>query len=587
MERGQSSGRAASNAGRPPGSTMTERTPSAPDGTPNAVPGPDGAPGDGRPPLANEAGLQALGEQMAQSRPPRRRIRRRRLVIVLGVVGVLIVVAVAGVLGYAWYLNHEIHRVDVRGLSGAPTTGAERNSENILMVGSTSRCALKVQNAAYGLCSQGVTGVNSDVIMILHLNSQTHEVSILSIPRDLFIPDARADGANKIDAALYEGPDQLVKAVQEDFGIPIQHYVELNFDTFANVVDALGGINMYFPVPVYDAFSGLKVLTPGCVHLDGLHALQVVRAPPQPYKGPHDTSSDPADWTPENQSDLARIRRDHEFLRVLAAAVSKKGLSNPLTDRSIIAAVAPQLSVDSELSATDMIGLVLNFHSVDPAKTPQLTVPVAVDQSVSGYTYDGGAYGDVEFPAQPQDRQVIDRFLGITSGTDAMTGKALPRPTTVAVSVLNGTGATNQATDTADGLQAQGFKIAGIGDTTPLALQSETVVYYRSLTPASQGAAQAVARTLTGPVILSKNPAMVASGAQVTVVTGTNLAVTAAATPNAPASSAATTAPTSSSGSSSSGSSSATGTFSAPTPAAEALAPWDPRSCTPSGGEGT
>jgi hypothetical protein len=321
------------------------------------------------------------------------------------------------------------------------------------------------------------------------------------------------------------------------------------------------------------------------VHLDGLHALQVVRARHLQYKGPHDTSSDPADWTPENQSDLARIRRDHEFLRVLAAAVSKKGLGNPLTDRSIIAAVAPQLSVDSELSATDMIGLVLNFHSVDPAKTPQLTVPVAVDQSVQGYTYDGGAYGDVEFPAQPQDRQVINQFLGITSGTDAMTGKALPTPTTVAVSVLNGTGATNQATDTADGLQAHGFKIAGIGDTTPLAQQSETVVYYRSLTPASQGAAQAVARTLTGPVILSRNPAKVATGAQVTVVTGTNLAVTALATPSVPASSpasTATTAPTSSSGSSS-----ATGTFSAPTPAAEALAPWDPRSCTPSGGEGT
>ena len=121
------------------------------------------------------------------------------------------------------------------------------------MVGSTSRCALKVQNPAYGLCSQGVNGVNSDVVMILHLNPANNSVSILSIPRDLFVPNARTDGANKIDAALAEGPSQLVDAIEEDFGIPIQHYVELNFDTFANVVDALGGINMYFPEPVYDA----------------------------------------------------------------------------------------------------------------------------------------------------------------------------------------------------------------------------------------------------------------------------------------------------------------------------------------------
>ncbi len=102
--------------------------------------------------------------------------------------------------------------------------------------------------------------------MILHLNAAKGTVSILSIPRDLFVPERRvADGANKIDAALVEGPSQLVSAIEEDFGIPIQHYVELNFDTFAGVVDALGGIKMYFPEPVFDAYSGLNVQTPGCI----------------------------------------------------------------------------------------------------------------------------------------------------------------------------------------------------------------------------------------------------------------------------------------------------------------------------------
>ncbi len=124
------------------------------------------------------------------------------------------------------------------------------------------QCALSVQNPAYGLCSEGVTGVNSDVILILHLNPSKRTVSVLSIPRDLFVPNARATGANKIDAALYEGPSQLVAAIEEDFGIPIQHYVELNFDTFANVVDTLGGVSMYFPEPVFDAYSGLDIRRP-------------------------------------------------------------------------------------------------------------------------------------------------------------------------------------------------------------------------------------------------------------------------------------------------------------------------------------
>ena len=126
------------------------------------------------------------------------------------------------------------------------------------MVGSTSRCALARQNLAYGLCSAGVNGVNSDVIMILHADPSHHRLALLSIPRDLFIPNARSTGANKVDAGLFQGLTQLVSAIEEDFGIPIQHAVSLNFDQFANIVDALGGINMSFPMSVFDASVGAQ-----------------------------------------------------------------------------------------------------------------------------------------------------------------------------------------------------------------------------------------------------------------------------------------------------------------------------------------
>jgi LCP family protein required for cell wall assembly len=521
------------------------------------------------------------------------RSRKRTAAWIGGTLALVIVLIAGAAAGYAWYLNHEIHRIDLKNLTSAPVKGDDAGTENILMIGSTDRCALTVQNPAYGLCSQGVNGVNSDVVMILHLNPTTHSVSILSIPRDLFVPNARSDGANKIDAALYQGPDQLIAAIEEDLGIPIQHFVELNFDSFINVVQALGGIKMYFPEPVYDAYSGLNIQTTGCLALNGTQALQVVRARHLQYKGPGVTTDDPTYWPQEAQSDIARIRRDHEFLRVLAAAVKAKGLSNPITDQQIVAGVAGQLTVDSGFSATDMINLVLSYHNVDVNNAPQLTVPVSVDQ-FGNYVYQGGSYGDIEFPAQPQDRNTVDQFLGLKSSTeDTYSGGALPAPSTVTVSVLNGSGAYNQATDTAQSLQALGFHIGTIGDSPPVGQEAETVVYYASKTPAQLAAAQTVANSMSGAVIMAMDPTQVKPGSQVTVVTGTDFTVNAppATTTTGPAGApTSSTTPTTSGSNGTTGSSGNTGNsgaFQAPTPSVEPLAPWDPRACTASGGEGS
>ena len=543
--------------------------------------------------MANEDGLRSLGlevERAARTRPRRDRAprgrRHRRLKWMLGIVGAVVVLLVAAVAGDAWYLNHRIHRVAVGGLADQPKKGADVGTMNILMVGSTSRCALKVQNPAYGLCSQGVTGVNSDVIMILHLNPATHAVSILSIPRDLFVPNARVTGANKIDAALAEGPTQLVRAVEQDFGIPIQHYVELNFDSFAGVVDALGGISMYFPEPVYDAYSGLNIRTTGCIHLNGTQALQVVRARHLQYKGPTVTTNYAPDWPMEAQSDLARIRRDHEFLRVLASAVQKQGLGDPLTDQRLVSNVVGQLQVDSGFSAGQMISLVLGFHSVNVGQAPQVTLPVAVGQFGS-YYYKGGDYGDIEFPSQPLDSQVIDQFLGLSSSVDTFNGGTLPAPSSVPVSVLNGTGALNQAADTAQGLKALGYPVVTIGDTPSVGAESETVVYYAARKPTLEAAAQTVAHSLSGAVIMAVNPAMVSPGAEVTVVTGTDFSVNSPApvAPTAPTGGS-KTSPTAPTTTTTAPAAIGSGAFSSPSPSVESLRPWDPRSCTASGGEG-
>ena len=555
-----------------------------------------------------ERGLHELGRQIdeaeriggkhggrgtggpAHAAPKGKRSTRRKVVYVLGSVFLVLVLIAGAAAGYAWYLNDQIHRISLRNLSDSPSKGADAGTENILMIGSTSRCALKVQNPQFGLCSQGVTGVNSDVVMILHLNPVNNSLSILSIPRDLFVPNARSDGANKIDAALYQGPDQLIAAIEEDFGIPIQHFVELNFDSFMNVVNALGGIHMYFPEPIFDSFSGLNIQTTGCIGLNGTSALEVVRARHLQYKPPGVTTTDPYYWPSENESDLARIRRDHEFLRVLAAAVKAKGVGNPITDQSLVSGVVGDLTVDSGLSLSDMVSLVLTYHGVNVNSAPQLTLPVQVDQFGS-YTYKGGSYGNIEFPSESQDRTAIDQFLGLKASEDTYSGGALPSPSSVTVSVMNGSGAANQASDTAASLKALGFNIGTVGDVTPVGREAETVVYYSSKTHANLAAAQAVANSMTGAVIMAMDPTQVQPGSRITVVTGTQFSVnpppaavtptSAAGTTGAGGASAATTTPTTSSSSSTNNA-----LFQPPTTTVEPLQPWDPRSCTAKGGEG-
>lgn len=529
----------------------------------------------------------------------------------------LAVILVAGAIaGYGYYLNHQIGRVNVGALTKS-TSGAE----NVLLVGSTDRCALKVQNPAYGLCQNGVNGVNSDVIMIVHLVPKTKSVSLLSIPRDLLVANARREGPDKVDGGLAEGPNQLVDSIQENFGIPINHYIELNFDTFSGVVDAFGGINMFFPEPIYDGLSGLNVTQTGCQHLNGVQALQVVRARHLQYKGPGVTSNDPKSWPQEGQSDLARIQRDHEFLEVLASKVEKKGLSNPVTDSRMISSIAPDLQVDSSFSGSALANLMLTFRHVNAASAPQLTLPV-LTSTLNSYYAGGENLGNIEFPDQPLDQQVVDQFLGEGPNANTMTGGKLPSPGSVTVSVKNGTSAGGRAGETASALTGLGFNASPGGNAkSPTQQPSETFVYYGAVNGRDMGAAQAVARDISGSVMLAYNPAMVAPGSQVTVVTGSSFSVTPPPPPAPPAppppksssggsvkspppgasgsSSSTAAAPSQGSGSTppppvppappgpgSASSAISSGQFAPPSASNPTLPPEDPRSCTPSGGEG-
>ena len=152
----------------------------------------------------------------------------------------LIVVIVAATVAYTKYQLGQIHHFNSHGT----TVTAKGPTENILLIGSTSRCAASsIGEFKYQCVVEHKNGVNSDVVFIAHLDARNHSVSLLSIPRDAFVPGARSGNtlcgrtwsytpglcANKIDSALVEGPDQLAQAIEQDFGIPINHIVDLNF----------------------------------------------------------------------------------------------------------------------------------------------------------------------------------------------------------------------------------------------------------------------------------------------------------------------------------------------------------------------
>jgi LCP family protein required for cell wall assembly len=546
--------------------------------------------------IANHDRLIAMGEavnqrhaKVARHRPKGRRRWLRRSLIAVGIVAVLIV---GGVAADYFYLGSLVHKVKVNQLQ---TSSAA--SENILLIGSTTRCGLKTQNAAYGTCAEGVTGVNSDIDMILHLDPATHSVSLLSIPRDTFVPNARIIGANKIDAALYEGPSQLITAIEEDFAIPINNYVELNFDTFANVVNALGGVKMYFPIPIYDAESDLNIEHPGCYDLDGFHALQLVRARHLQIQ-PAPSNHDPHTWPFEALSDLARIRRTHEFLRVLSAKVATRGLSNPLTDQSIMTAVLPSLTVDSGFSESKMVSLAETFAHTSIANVPQYTYPVS-DVQTGSLLYQGYYYGDVVFPIQPNGVRAVDTIFDVKPGTDSFTGQALPSPSSVKLTVENGTGETNQAAQIANPLRAKGFDVLSTGDVTPDGPVSETIVWYGGPPPPANSdwtspalaAAESVLNQLTGPAILGYDPHAVTPGATVTVQTGTSVTViptastttTTKATHAKKSKSTTTTGPTTTTTAAEPPGMNGNPDFTAPSAVNQALQPWDPRACNAAG----
>jgi LCP family protein required for cell wall assembly len=461
--------------------------------------------------------------------------------------------------------------------------------ENILLIGNETRQGLTLQQQQQFGSSLTYSGTLADIMMVLHLDPANSTASILSIPRDLFSPmpaGSPVGSYQKMDAALNdgaEGPDNLVKAIQEDLGIPINHFVELNFNGFINSVNALGGINVDFPDSVYDADSLLYIATPGCNHLNGFYALTLVRARHLQYDPPGDT--EPRQYWPyDPESDLARIGRTHTFIKIVADTAKAKGKTNPLTAASFLSAVLKQMTVDGGLK-NQLLSLVLHYRNINVATMPETTLSVT---DVNDYYYGGYGMGDVLFPVQPADDNVIK----------AWDSAALPKPVVPkSVSVVSITGSYDAAVAAGQALATHGLKISGETTGTVPSDVSETLVLYH---PQEIADALDVMKYLSGAVMMQVSPsvapgtvevdlgstvAVAAKAVPTTTTTGTTT-TTAATTTTTVATTTTGTSTTTSGATATSTTTPAGTTTTVPTPNGQPVSsssdqqePWDPRAC--------
>ncbi len=459
--------------------------------------------------LPDTAG-SALSAKESLSKGKVKRKKAHPVVFWAGVAIVLLSLVVFGsVAGYLQYTNSEVHHVNVKHLQATPTKGIDANTENILLIGSTSRCALNGKQAgAFGSCAAGVTGINADVIILVRVDPNTNRISLISIPRDSFLINARPNQNDKIDSALVYGPSQLVLALEQDLGISIQHFAELNFDSFENVVKSLGGLSMWFPDPVKDAVSGLNVPVSGCYKLGAFQALALVRARHMYYyvKG--------QGWLYDGSGDLGRIIRVHEFLRVLASQVVHHGIGSVTYDNALVQDVAPQLTVDQGFTPHDMVDLITQMRHINPYRVPESTLPVMNDPTYS-YMYQGYDYGNVVFASEPQDLEDVTSWLG-----HKVPGATL-NPKKITVSVLGGIGDAVETAQVATQLKTLGFDVIGTGEQTPVGPVVEASVLYKNSVSMPDG--NRVLADLSGAVAMGQGKTL--DNADVTIITGTNFSV--------------------------------------------------------------
>jgi len=215
----------------------------------------------------------------------------------------------------------------------------------------------------------------SDTMWVVRVDPNRRTAHVVSFPRDLWV-NIPGHGVAKINASNNGGPQLVIDTMREDFGIPINHYVQVDYPAFKGVVDAIGTVPVYVPYPARDEVSGFYSPVAGCKQFTGFDALQYVRS-----RGLSYYSSTEDQWVSGDAiPDIDRIARQQNFVRSLATLAAQRASHNPLTANTIADRVLSHLTVDAGLSRDDVLSLVDTFVGINPDDSSHIrfdTIPSA------------------------------------------------------------------------------------------------------------------------------------------------------------------------------------------------------------------
>ncbi len=259
----------------------------------------------------------------------------------------------------------------------APSPGQDYTATNVLIVGSDTRTG---QGSGYGSEADASGNGHSDTTLLLHISADRKSAFAVSIPRDSWVsrPGCKADGSTdgtkvtgKFNAAFAVGGRAcVIAAVKYLTGVPINHFVEVEFKGFKSIVDALGGVTICSTHAISDPIrpdghggmkgSGLEI-PKGSSTLNGDDALKLVRAR---YIG--------------DGSDLERLDRQHKFLGAVIRQASSTGLlTNPVRLFNVLSQVAKSMTVDAGLSGEGLKDFLISVQGLKPSEVGFYTIPVA------------------------------------------------------------------------------------------------------------------------------------------------------------------------------------------------------------------
>lgn len=235
-----------------------------------------------------------------------------------------------------------------------PTDGSEESAQpiNLLILGSDSR----ISGGDSGSWSYGAQ--RTDAIMIASVSGDRDKVSVMSIPRDSWVP-VPGYGHQKINAAYsYGGPPLMVQTVEDLTGIRIDHVVISDFESFKHITNELGGVKITLTQPLQ--LDNGRIISAGTQTLNGEEALAYTRQR-------HGLSG----------GDFSRMQRQQNWMRaILRAAFDRDVLTNPVALTDLLTVVVENVAVDDGLSIGELRDLALSMTSLRPKDVTFFSAPV-------------------------------------------------------------------------------------------------------------------------------------------------------------------------------------------------------------------